>query len=195
MRTHWYRPIWCSNAVGNPYVSNEGDLGSFEDWQLRQGREVLGWPDKAWIKADPRADGDPDDVLQTHLAVPIYSARLRDALAKSGISGLQYLRLKVLRVSGVELPGFEIANVVNKVAGLDLDRSDFSTYPDDYFLPERRGKISGLRRAVLRERALRGLDIFRLQEYLVAEYVSEKFVLAFRSAGCTGYSFREVQTV
>jgi len=193
--TRWYRPIWCSNTVADPYVSNSGDLGSFEEWQLREGREVSGWPDNAWIKADPRADGDPDDVLQTHLAVPIYSARLRDALVNAGISGIQYLRVKVLRVSGVELPGFEIANIINRIAALDLDRSSYSTYASDYFRPERRGEISGLRKPILRGRALDGVDIFRLQEYSVAEFVSEKFVLAFRSAGCTGYSFREVQTV
>jgi hypothetical protein len=114
---------------------------------------------------------------------------------KAGISGIQYLRLKVLRVSGVELPGFAIANIINRIAALDLDRSDFSTYAADYFRPERRGEISRLRKPVLRERTLDGLDIFRLQEYPVAVFVSEKFVLAFRSAGCTGYAFREVQTV
>jgi hypothetical protein len=170
-------------------------LGSFEDWQLREGKEVLGWPDDAWIKADPRADGDPDDVLQTHLGVPIYSARLRNALAKSGISGIQYLRLKVLRVSGAELPGFAIANIINRIAALDLDRSAFTTYADDYFLPQRRGDIFSLRKPVLRAGTLDGVDVFRLQEYLVAEFVSERFVLAFRSAGCTGYAFREVKTV
>ena len=195
MTTHWYRPIRCSNTVTYPYVSTSGDLGSFEDWQLREGREVLGWPDNAWIKSDQRCDGDPDDVLQTHLGVPIYSARLRDALAKSGISGIQYLRLKVLRVSGAEVPGLAIANIINRIGALDLDRSDFSTYPDDYFRPERRGEIARLRKPVLRAGALDGVDVFRLQEYLVAEYVSERFVLAFRSAECTGYSFSEVLTV
>lgn len=192
----WYSVIRFANAVDDPYVSDTDNLGGFEDWQLSSGERIENWPETAWIQAT-RADydGTPDDVLQSHLGVPIYSSRLRTLLDDAGIKGIQYLPLTVLRPDNSIISGFAIANIANKVAALDLDNSDYDVFPDDYFLPSRRGTISGVRKYVLRKDQLRQYDILRLQEYLAGLFVSERFKKAFEADACTGYAFEKVGTM
>ncbi len=192
---NWYSIISCDNTVQNPFVADLGDLGPHEEFQLRSCAEIRDWPGAAWVRAsDCVHDGDPDDVLQTLLDLPIYSARLQSAIEAAHIGGIQFLPLRVLRPSGTEVEGYCIANILNCVRALDLHRSDFDRFPNDYFLPQRRGQIRALRKAVLERDALSGHDIIRLSEYKVAVYVSQHFVNAFEEDGFSGYSFRRVAT-
>jgi hypothetical protein len=188
----WYQPTECSNTVSNPYVADEGDVGVDES-KLRCGEEVGAWSPSAWIRAStPEQDGDPDDVLQSYLGVPVFSARLRTALRESGIEDVQYLPLRVLRPSGEELRGFAVANITTVRDVLDRERSDYSVFADDYFLPQRRGQISALRKPVLVKASLSGCDLFRIEGYRVAYFVSERVKDVFEHRGFTGLSFREV---
>lgn len=191
----WYHVIRHDNAVDDPYIAGTGDLMGVEQDDLWSGKLITNWNDAAWIQASaPEDDGDPDDALQSYLRPPIYSASLRKALSDAGIGGIQYLPLHVLRPDGTEIPGYAIANILNLVSGaLDLERSDYDVYPPDYFLPERVGRVRGLRIPVLRKDKLEGLDIIRLAEYEAPFYVSERFKEAFEKAGCTGHSFHEVK--
>lgn len=193
----WYHVIRYGNPVDNPYVAGTGDLIGVEEEDLWSGKPMANWHEAAWIKAEtPEDDGEPDDTLQSYLHPPIYSARLRQALEAMGITGIQWLPIHVLRPDGTEIPGYAIANIVNLVEGaLDLERSDYDVYPPDYFLPERVGKVRGIRIPVLRAEKLKGLDIVRLAEARAAFYVSERFKDAFEQAGCTGHSFCEVEVV
>lgn len=180
---NWYKVVWWDNTVEDPYVSNAGDLRGFDAWHLRSGKMISGWDNRAWIQcSDPDYDGDPDDVLANHLGVPIYSFRMRRALEDAGITGIQYLPIRVLHRDGSEIPGYHVANITNKVNALDLTRSEYSVFPEEYFIQEDRGQISSLQRAVLRAEALIGLDVLRLQEFLVFEAVSERFKEAFEAA-------------
>lgn len=121
---------------------------------------------------------------------------MRQTLEAAGVTGIQWLPIHVLRPDGTEFPGYAIANIVNLVEGaMDLERSDYDIYPPDYFLPERVGKVRGIRIPVLRGEKLKGLDIFRPAEFKVEYYVSERFKEAFEKAGCTGHSFREVEVI
>lgn len=191
----WYHVIRYGNPVHNPYVAGTGDLMGLDEEDLWGGMLISHWNESAWIKAEtPEDDGEADDTLQSYLHPPIYSARLRHALEVAGICGIQYLPLHVLRPDGTEIPGYAIANILNLVEGaLDLERSDYDVYPADYFLPERVGRVRGIRIPVLREKKLRGLDAVRLAEAKAAFYVSERFKAAFENAGCTGHSFVEIE--
>lgn len=193
----WYHVIRYGNPVDNPYVADKGDLKGVEEENLWGGIPITNWNDAAWIKASTmERDGNPDDTLQSYLHPPIYSARLRQALEDAGIGGIQYLPLHVLRPDGREILGYSIANILNLVEGaLDLERSDYDVYPPDYFLPERVGKVRGVRIPVLRGEKLRGLDIVRLVEAKAGFYVSWRFKEAFEKTGCTGHSFSEVDVV
>ena len=189
----WFDALECDNAMPDPYVADAGEIG-MEEWLLRCAQVAKNWPEGAWVKAvKPTNDGDPDDVLQSYLGLPIYSMRLRSALREQGIEDVQYLPLRVLRPNDEEIKGFTIANITTVRDALDRQRSDFSVYADDYFLPQRRGQISAVRKPVFMASCLEGCDIFRLDGYLVAYYVSERFKKAFEQGRFTGYSFREIE--
>ena len=192
----WFRVLLWGNTVCNPYVADIDDLKGFNRDDFEMGRPIENWDQGAWISASRlEDDGDLDDVLQTHLALPIFSDRLHRALDVSGISGIQYLPIQAIRPNGVRIEGFSIANILNIVAALDLEKSDYDIFPNDYFLPQRRGRISGLRNVALRESEVEGYDIIRLSEYDVTICVSAKFRATFEKGGFTGYSFAETVLV
>ncbi|RJQ27969.1 MAG: hypothetical protein C4589_07420 [Peptococcaceae bacterium] len=191
----WYWTVDCANTVEDPLVAGKADLKGFEEWDFRRGQLIENWDGTAWLQVEePQDDGDPDDVLQSHLGLPIYSARLRKALDKAGVTGIQYLPVRVLHYDGTPIEGFAIANILNLLPALDFEKSDYDLYPDDYFLPERRGKVRAVRRPVLRYKVIEGCDILRLKEYKVMILVSERFRNLFVANGFTGYSFYEVKT-
>jgi hypothetical protein len=189
--THWFDAIACDNAVDDPLVVDSDSLGIDPDL-LELGKRIERWSDLASVRAtNPEDDGDPDDVLQNHLGLPIYSACLRAALEAAGIKGFQFLPVRVFRPNGKEIKGFSIANVTERRAALDRSRSDFDVFQNDYFIPERVGKIRGIRRPALNADALQGCDVVRLDEFPFGIYVSERFKDVFERHNFTGYSFNE----
>ncbi len=190
----WFWVVACDNTVPKPFVADCEDLKKAEELDLLRGQPIEHWDETAWLKASkPENDGDPDDVLQEHLGIPVYSNRLRVALNSASITGIQYLSLQVLRPNNSPFDGFSIANILNLVAALDFENSDYDRFPEDYFLPERRGMIRGIRRATLLKSALDGLQVIRLKEYPRSIYVSDEFKAVFESGAFTGYSFHQIQ--
>ena len=190
----WYSPIECDNTVDDPYVAGKGDLAGCDEWQLRVGKSALNWNTSAWIKPESKEDdGQPDDVLQSYLGLPIYSERLRSALQRGGIKGIQYLPIHVFRSDGSEISGFTIANITERIPALDFEHSRFTLFPADYFLQDRRGQVSSLLAPVLDTSAVGPRHIFRLDEFNVAYFASEVFKQIFEEGGFTGYSFKEVE--
>jgi len=190
---NWYKLVWWDNTVEEAYVSDFGDLKGFDARAFTSGERVTNWNEEAWIQCtNLEYEGDPDDVLANHLGVPIYSSRLRHALEEAGISGIQYLPIRVLHRDGSEISAYQIANFTNKVKALDLERSDYTLFEEDYFIVEDRGQIASLASAVLKREAVAGFDIVRLEEFLPYEAASERFKEAFEAARCTGYSFRKL---
>src|SRR5690242_9937890 len=92
----WYEPIEHSNMVSDPLVATEVFLGGIDPWVLRSGHAIQTWDESYWFRvANREEDGDPDDVLQTIQGLPVYSARLRNALERVGVNGFQYLPVNV----------------------------------------------------------------------------------------------------
>lgn len=189
----WYWPVDCDNTVSTPLVAETYDLLGIEDWELRRAQRIENWNNEAWLQArNRRNDGDPDDVLQSALDLPIYSSRLQEALSLAGVTGIQYLPVRVLRPSGEPIAGYAIANILNVVPALNARSSIVQYYGNDR--PHRKGDVRSIRQVVLIAKNLVGYDVIRLAEYNVRIYVSERFKRAFEDAGCTGYSFHEVRT-
>ena len=181
----WYDLIMCGNALKKPYVSSFEDLKGFEDFQFRVGKRVENWNPEAWIRCMKREwNGDPDDVLQNHLAVPIYSARLQVIIREQNIQGIQFLPLRVLRLDATEIPGFAIANILNTPPAMDMNRSEYDIFEDDYFDSADRGRVAGVFKMVLKRTVLEDCDIIRPLEFLVSEYASERFKRAFQAGHC-----------
>jgi hypothetical protein len=192
----WYEPIEDLNVRVQPFVTDLEDLCGYDEWHFRTGKGISNWPKTAWIKcSDPLADGPPDDALRNHLGLPVFSQRLQEAIQLYRISGIQFLPIQVYRSDDSELPGYAIANLLNLCPALDRSRSDYDVFEADYFLPERRGQISGIRKAVLLGKEILNKDVIRLSEFPAAEFVSPKFVDAYRSHRCSGYIFRGIDVV
>ncbi|MDF9407234.1 hypothetical protein L7E55_02495 [Pelotomaculum isophthalicicum JI] len=191
----WYDPLECDNIVENPFIADTVVLKGVEEFELVRGQLIEKWDKSAWFQAsEPKYDGDPDDVLQNAISPPIYSARLRKALDNAGVTGIQYLPVHVLRPDGSPIEGFAIANILNLLPALDFEKSDYDVFEDDYFLPERRGKVRCIRKPVLRRTIIEGYDIFRLMEFKQYIIVSDRFRNIFVANGFTGYSFHQVYT-
>lgn len=184
----WYNPVEFENTLRQPLVTGDADLKGVAPATLRQGRWVDTWESGAWVKArTPAHDGQPDDVLQEHLGLPIYSPRLRAALDAASITGIQYLPIEVRRSDGSRVGVFFIANILHLVQALEVDHSLVRRFGPER--PDRQGEIRSIEQAVLRRDALAGLDILRLAEYRVFVAVSDRFRRAFEAANCTGYMF------
>src|SRR5882762_3173126 len=115
--------------------------------------------------------------------------------AAGGIVGIQYLSIRVLKSDNSVHEGYAIANILNCLAALDRDRSDYSVFTEDDSEPEDIGRISSLRKAVLKQEAVRGFHIARLSDFPEAVYVSQHFVDIFKENALTGYSFSPVELV
>ena len=113
----WYNPVEFEHTVARPLVVGTADLRGVAPAALRRGQRLDTWDPAAWVQArTPAHDGQPDDVLQEHLGLPIYSPRLRSALNGAGIAGIQYLQVEVRASDGTPEAVFFIANVLNVVA-------------------------------------------------------------------------------
>jgi hypothetical protein len=190
----WYWAIACDNTVRDPMVVDSAAL-AVEPERLKIGRPLDAAIHTGILSVSKaRNDGTPDDVLQNHLGLPIYSLRLRRALDDAGVSGAQYLPVKVTSFDGREIEGFAVANVFARDGALDLAKSDLDVFPDDYFIHDRQGCVRAIRKATLIASRLSDCDVARVREFLSGVYVSTKFKETFERLGFSGYSFREVAT-
>lgn len=188
----WYWVVSCDNTVTEPFVAEAGSP-SLDSLALTSGRAIESWSEDTWLRAKrPECNGEPDDALQNHLGLPIFSKRLVATLDRAGIRGFQYLPVRVMRSDGSGVGSFFVANVLNLAAALDLKHSDYTVFPADYFLEARRGRISALRKPVLVADAIGEFDALRLEEFPEFLFVSDTFRRVFVAGEMTGYSFHEV---
>ena len=190
----WYDVVNFDNINPKPLLAKEGWL-DVDELELRACHSLSTWSGNAWVRSDSReSDGQPDDALVSSFFVPIFSPRLREALQKAQITGIQYLPIRVLLSTGLELGGFSVANVLHCSDALDLQKSNYECFPNDHPVSSKRGKVRDIRKAVLVKSKLEGADLIRLSQYKLALYASERFVRIFEGLGGTGLSFREVAT-
>lgn len=186
----WYDPLRWSNTKADPLVTDSSNLHGHDEWDFMQGKRIVGWRDTAWLaSSDYLHDGEPDDVLQNHLGLHVFSERLRDALTRADIGGIQYLPVDVRLSDGQVIEGFAIANILAMISAFDFKRSNYDVFPDDYFLPERRGLVRAIRKPVLIKSAIAEYDVFRLAEYDIMHFVSDRFKHVFEAGEFTGYAF------
>lgn len=190
----WYDVVNFDNLNSKPLLAKEGWL-DVDEYELRSCQSLPTWSGNAWLRSDSlESDGRPDDALVSCFFVPIFSPRLREALQGAHINGIQFLPIHVFLSTGVEVGGFSVANVLNGSDALDLQKSNYEFFPSDHPVTSKRGKFRDIRKAVLTRSKLDGADLIRLTQYKVALYASERFVRIFEELGCTGLSFREVET-
>lgn len=189
---NYYNPVPCDNTVKKPYVANSEFLSNYDEWNFVRGDEFSHWEGAIWVKAKTtELDGEPDDVLQTRLFLPIYSSRLQKALKDAGIKGIQFLPIKVFKSDGSEIKGYAIANVLNLLPALDEDKSKFTLFGN--VRPDKPNDIMSIEKMVIHKSVVEKHDIFRLRSYPLALLVSDKFKKIFEDNKFTGYSFPRVE--
>ena len=192
MPMKWY---WAIGPEGEPpkrcYVGDSGSLYAKDTSFLWSGTAVVNWHDTHTItSASTETDGEPLDVLISHLSVPVFSARLQMAVRSAGINNIQFLPIRVLKSDQQMLPGFAIANILSSVNALDLNSSRFQRFPADS--PNFAGEIRSLETPVLLGQQLTDFHIVRLQQYLFPIFISDYFRRLFEEGGFTGYQFVEI---
>ncbi len=192
----WYQPIECDNTVKNPLVCDSDNFceNGFSESSFLQGKEIQSWNSNIFFQAKKKKnDGCPDDALQNHLMLPIYSSRLVARIMQANIAGIQYLPISILDSKGQKLDGFSLINFLFFIEAFDYDNSEFNRFSADFPNPNVRGKLAGVTKFVLKKERLVGLDVFRLRDYESRFFVSEKFKEIFETNKFTGYSFKKVE--
>lgn len=190
----WYQVIECDKTVKNPMVCDIDNFESFEfdEDTFRKGTYIENWPEGVFVQpSTQKLDGETDDALQTEQMIPIYSPRLVRALEEGGVEGIQYLPITVRDYMGNYVETFQIGNYLHFVSALDMEASKYSRFGEESH-EMKHGKISGVRRYVLKREQLNEYDTIRLADFEWRFFVSEKFVKIFQKNNFTGYSFIEV---
>ncbi|MHC1681722.1 MAG: DUF1629 domain-containing protein [Clostridiaceae bacterium] len=192
----WFQPIECDKTVKKPLVCDYSNFEeyNFDEDEFKIGKEIINWQSDIIFEASQKKyDGIPDDALQNAYMIPVYSKKLIDELLEAGIEGIQYLPIRVLNYKGEVQNTFCIANILNYIEALDLSKSNYNRFGEDFPNPNVRGVIAGVTKFVLLKEKLKGFDIIRLKEYNLSFFVSERFVEIFEKNNFTGYSFQEVE--
>jgi len=191
----WFQVIECDKTVKNPMICDLDNFESFgfNDDTFRRGTSIIDWSRNVYVQpSTSKLDGDTDDALQTAQMIPIFSPRLVTALQEEGIEGIQYLPITVRDHQGNYVETFQIGNFLHFVSALDLDKSVYSRFGEESH-ETKRGKISGVRKYVLKKEPLNSYDTIRLADFEWRFFVSEKFKKIFEKNKFTGYSFIEVE--
>ncbi len=191
----WYQVVECDCTVKNPLICNFSNLEEFgfSGNNFMIGKKILDWKNGIFFKAE--RDGDPDDALQNHMMIPIFSPRLMEELDFNKIDGIQYLNIDILISAEKVVSGFVIANITNFVSAFNYNKSVYSIFEKNFPNQNVIGKISRVKKFVLDKDKLLGFDVIRLVDYKRRFFVSEKIKKIFKKNKFTGYSFVEIELV
>jgi len=195
---NWYELIeGFDNCLPRHFMANDEELFGYDLYDLSAGRVLENWNPQAALRSTKRKyDGLPDDFLSNAMMAPVFSARLRAALAQGavGAGDIQYLPVRVFRSTGEELPGFAVANIITRIPALDREHSTMLHLDEEIDPLTGMPNVAGVGIAALRKDLLVGHDLFRLTEFHLAAFVSQRFVDACQSIGFTGATFRRAPT-
>lgn len=127
------------------------------------------------------------DFLPNVLDLLVCSSRLVNALQDLGLSNLQFIPV-VIRNGDEEISGYYICNIVGKVEGLDVNRTQFNV------LDAGGGPVTKLVRwPVLKENFESPYEIFRLGESPEWVFASKRVVDCLKKSGLTGLYFTKAE--
>lgn len=112
----------------------------------------------------------------------VLNSRLRSLLKQVGVDNLHYYPVELVdEVTAERNTDYELANILGAVSCIDAGQSDIEYGPD--------GAIHFIESLVLDASRIRGLLMFRLQEYLPIIVVHETVKERLEEAGISGVKF------
>lgn len=191
----YYRAIF-KDDVRFPLVTDKADLYEIQEmWDKTQlptenGKEIHNWNQEITLYSCQ--DGEPQDVLGSHIPWHAFSPRLIETLMSAKISGIQYLPVRIKKMDGSEIGGYRVANILNMVCNaFDRDKSVYETFGEER--PDKKGQIKCVMSYVLHEEQLSQYDILRLEEFRYNVIVSEKVRDIFKKGKFTGWDFYQAE--
>lgn len=153
--------------VKEALIAERYDLKGLNEDALMKGQRIDNWPIDVIIVVQGK---NPTDNLFCALKPwHVVSKKVADVLIAENIQGVQLLPVRVFHLSGIEIPGYSILNVLNIIDCLHYEKTSWVTsqkwnvqYPSLNVWKE-----------ALKEEMVRGKDIFRIAEMKVEVYVSE----------------------
>jgi hypothetical protein len=163
------------------------------EFAVQQGKYIDSWDEN--ICMNSCQDGKPDDLLATGAYFLLFSDKVIELFNKNGITGFQYLPIKIYKMNVSRLEGYNyVANIYNQVECLDLEKSKYDFYDD--IRPDLKGKIKHISKFVLVSSKIpTDLDIFRLKEQEVDIIASERLASLYIKNKFTNLAFNEVEVV
>jgi len=111
----------------------------------------------------------------------MFSQQFIDLLAELGVDNIQYLDADVTYAPTGEKVSYKVANIVDIVSGLDLEKSDV--------ILSRQGNVLEIEEMCFDESKLSGHKICRLQESIMHVVVHKSIKKAIENAELTGFMF------
>jgi hypothetical protein len=120
------------------------------------------------------------DFIRPNSAIPLFSPRMRDAMAASGVDNIEYFPAVVVETKTGERREYVAANVIGIVAAMDRGKSEF--------IPARLHSVMvrSIDRLVLDMERCGEYQLFRLAEYSLLIVVSDRVAEQLKSKTLIG---------
>lgn len=184
MSQHDYYKVWFSEADQEGLIAYGHDLRGVNRYIVFDGTWIENWPPNVTLYVEGK---HPEDYLFSTLNgwIPL-SKRVQQVFEACDIQGVQFLPIRIVHKSGVEIPGYAVLNVLNVIPALDHEHTVWLTSEKDQVeYPQ----LNILKVALNRD-AIGGIDIFRLQESRTEMFISRRLKECLERAGATaGFKF------
>jgi hypothetical protein len=164
--THYY--ILTFSEVKGALIAQDYDFHGFNDEVLSEGQYVQNWP--LGIQITVSGKKPLDNLFCPLKPWHLVSQMVKNVCEKHDIVGVQFLQLKIVHQSGVEIPGYYILNVVEIVNGLDFEHTTWMTDQKwDVEYPQ-----LNIFKIALKKSLVTNKDIFRILPSKVEVIVSKR---------------------
>lgn len=179
-----YYKVWFSEEDPEGLIAYQQALGDVDEYALSKGMWIEDWPLNVTLYVKGK---HPQDYLFSAVNNwMLVSKRVQQVFEACDIQGVQFLPVRIVHKSGVEIPGYAALNVLNVIPALDREHTVWLTPDRD----EVEYPALNIVKVALNRSAIGGADIFRLQERPIQVIISRRLKECLERAGTTtGFRF------
>lgn len=185
-----YFKLILDDSNENDVVCYCEDTKGFEQYDLKEGKFVEDWNENITFHYNPKEGDRFTDYLANDLGWFIVSEKLKDAIGKLNVNGIQYLPVKIVDLKSRAYPNeYYVVNVIEVVDAINLKESVY-----DVFDFEGEKMYSVIKYAVTKSK-INNKDLFKLKGHEIPMFISEKLKNAIEERNITGCSFLEIKSI